>query len=74
MKSIIGHVVSDKMTNTVVIETTSLVAHPLYSKRLRRTRKIHAHNLVGAKTGDRVRLVEIKPISKTKNWLVEAVL
>jgi len=74
MKSIIGQVVSDKMQGTVVVETTSLVAHPLYHKRLRRSRKFHAHNLIGAKTGDRVRLIEVKPVSKTKNWQVEEIL
>jgi small subunit ribosomal protein S17 len=74
MKSVIGKVISDKMTNTVVVEVKRLVAHPKYSKRLRRSSKFHAHNEIGAKTGDTVKIVEIKPMSKTKNWKVEAVI
>ncbi len=74
MKSVIGTVISDKMKNTVVVKIDRLVAHPTYSKRMRRSSKFHAHNGIGAKTGDTVKLVEIKPMSKTKNWKVEAVI
>ena len=74
MKTVIGKVISDKMNQTVVVEMTILVPHIKYSKLMSRTRKFHAHNSVGAKTGDIVRIVEIKPMSKTKNWKVEAVI
>lgn len=74
MKSVIGQVISDKMKNTVVVEMTIKVAHPKYSKLMSRTRTFHAHNAIGAKVGDTVRLVEIRPMSKTKNWNVEAVI
>lgn len=70
MKIISGKVVSDKMNKTVVIETTRFVSHPLYRKRIRKTAKYHAHNEMGAKTGDLVKIVETKPMSKTKNWKV----
>ena len=74
MRSIIGTVVSDKMKNTVVVEMTWFAAHPLYHKQMRHTQKFHAHNDKGAKTGDQVRIVEIKPMSKTKTWKVEEIL
>ncbi len=74
MKTVIGKVISDKMKDTVVVSMTILVPHPKYSKMISKTRKFHAHNGVGAKVGDSVRIVEIKPMSKTKNWKVEAVI
>jgi len=74
MKHLIGKVVSDKMKETVVVEYLWFVKHPMYSKQMRRTRKFHAHNTVGAKTGDMVRIVSIQPMSKTKHWKVEAVV
>ncbi|MEK9200674.1 MAG: 30S ribosomal protein S17 [Patescibacteria group bacterium] len=70
MKIITGKVVSDKMQNTVVVETTRFASHPLYRKRIRKTAKFHAHNEMGAKTGDTVKIAEIRPMSKTKNWKV----
>lgn len=70
MKIISGKVVSDKMNKTVVVETTRSVSHPLYRKRIRKTAKYHAHNEMAAKTGDLVKIAEIKPMSKTKNWKV----
>lgn len=74
MKILTGKVVSDKMKDTVVVEISWSVAHPMYLKRMHRSKKVHAHNVIGAKTGDNVKLVEIRPMSKTKNWKVEAVI
>ncbi len=68
MKTIKGIVVSDKMTNTVVVEVERFMAHPLYHKRLRRTKKYHVHDELGAKIGNTVELVQTRPISKTKFW------
>jgi small subunit ribosomal protein S17 len=62
----IGKVVSAKMKNTVVVEIERMVAHPIYKKRLKRTSRFQAHDEVGAKTGDKVRIEPTKPISKTK--------
>ena len=71
-----GIVVSDKMDKTIVVmeETTKL--HSLYKKRMKRTNKFKAHDENNiAKTGDRVRIMETKPLSKDKRWrLVEVIV
>ena len=70
-----GHVVSDKMDKTVVVGIDQLTKHPLYGKYLNRRVKYVAHdenNECGA--GDRVRIVECRPISKSKRWIVKEVL
>ena len=66
-----GLVVSDKMTKTVVVEVEDRVQHPLYGKTMRRTNRLKAHDEAGtAGVGDRVRLMETRPVSKTKRWRV----
>ncbi|MEO7754904.1 MAG: 30S ribosomal protein S17 [Terracoccus sp.] len=70
-----GYVVSDKMDKTVVVEVEDRVKHPLYSKVIRRTTKVKAHdeaNEVGV--GDRVLIMETRPLSATKHWRVVEVL
>lgn len=74
MNEIIGTVVSTKMNKTVVVKIDRLVAHPKYGKRMRKTNKFHAHNELDVKSGDTVKLVEIRPLSKTKNWKVVEVI
>jgi len=74
MRTLTGKVTSDKMTQTAVVEVTRFITHPMYKKRIRRTRKFHAHDELGAKVGDIVKMVEIRPISKTKNWKVTEVI
>jgi small subunit ribosomal protein S17 len=70
-----GTVVSDKMTQTVVVAVHSAIRHPLYKKTIRRVRKYMAHDEEEkAKIGDRVRIVEAAPISKQKRWRVAEVL
>ncbi len=68
-----GVVVSDKMDKTVVVQIEQRKAHPLYGKMLRRTSKLQAHDEENqARIGDRVRVVETRPLSKSKRWrLVE---
>jgi len=66
MKVFRGTVISDKMARTVVVTVTRFMAHPLYHKRMRKTSKFHADNLMKAKTGDVVEITEIKPMSRTK--------
>ena len=66
----VGRVVSDKMTNTVTVQLERQLAHPLYGKQVRLTKRVHAHDLQGAKIGDLVRIVETRPLSKTKRWRV----
>ena len=64
-----GLVVSDKMDKTVVVEVEDRVQHPLYGKTMRRTSKLKAHDETNAcGVGDRVRIMETRPISKDKNW------
>lgn len=74
-KERIGKVVSDKMQLTVVVEQVRQVAHPLYKKYFKKTTKFVAHNDNNdAKTGDTVRIMETRPLSKTKRWRVVEVL
>jgi small subunit ribosomal protein S17 len=70
-----GLVVSDKMAATVVVAVTERVRHPRYGKIVQRTRKLYAQDDgVDAKVGDRVRLMETRPVSKMKRWRVTDVL
>ena len=70
-----GYVVSDKMDKTVVVEVEDRVKHPRYSKVIRRTTKVKAHDENGtAGVGDRVLLAETRPLSATKRWRLIEVL
>jgi small subunit ribosomal protein S17 len=70
-----GYVVSDKMTKTVTVEVEDRVQHPLYGKTIRRTRKVTAHDEAStAGVGDRVLLMETRPMSATKRWRVVEIL
>ena len=69
-----GLVVSDKMDKTVVVEVEDRVQHPLYGKTIRRTSKLKAHDEAGAGVGDRVLLMETRPLSKTKRWRVVEIM
>jgi small subunit ribosomal protein S17 len=70
-KSRVGTVVSDKMDKTVVVAVERRYAHPLYGKLVTRTKKYHAHDEENAyKTGDFVRILETRPLSKLKRWRV----
>jgi small subunit ribosomal protein S17 len=70
-----GVVVSDRMNKTVVIEMNRLVRHPLYKKVIRRTSRCKAHDADDqCGVGDRVRIMETRPLSKTKRWRVVSVL
>ncbi|HHX25130.1 MAG TPA: 30S ribosomal protein S17 [Firmicutes bacterium] len=71
----IGRVVSDSMDNTVVVAVERIVAHPLYGRRMKRTQRFMAHNEDNqARVGDRVRLMETRPLSKRKRWRVVEIL
>ena len=65
-----GVVVSDKMQKTVTVTLTRRFAHALYGKQVVRTKHVHAHDEQGAKAGDTVRIMETRPLSKTKRWRV----
>ncbi|MDV2474727.1 30S ribosomal protein S17 [Rhodococcus zopfii] len=71
----IGYVVSDKMEKTIVVELEDRVKHPLYGKIIRRTTKVKAHDENGlAGVGDRVQLMETRPLSASKRWRLVEVL
>jgi small subunit ribosomal protein S17 len=68
---LVGTVVSDKTDKTVTVLVERKVKHPLYGKIIRRSKKYHAHDEDNTyHTGERVRIEETKPISKTKSWTV----
>jgi small subunit ribosomal protein S17 len=70
-----GVVVSDAMDKTIVVKVESVRAHQRYKKVIRRTAKFHAHDAENkAHVGDVVRIVETRPLSKTKNWRLAEIL
>ena len=74
-KSRIGIVVSDKMDKTIVVEVTRKVKHPLYKKYITRTKKFKAHDEQNAcGIGDKVEIVETRPISKDKCWRLAQII
>ena len=71
----IGYVVSDKMQKTIVVELEDRVRHPLYGKIIRTTKKVKAHDENStAGIGDRVSLMETRPLSATKRWRLVEIL
>lgn len=66
----VGSVVSDKMQKTVVVRVDRLVRHTKYRRYVRRTSKFMAHDELGATIGDKVRIVETRPMSARKRWRV----
>jgi len=74
-KTRIGNVISDKMDKTITVAVERKVKHPIYGKFVKKTTKFHAHDEAGtAGIGDTVRIMETRPLSKTKRWrLVEII-
>ena len=70
----IGVVASDKMTKTVVVRVDRLVKHPIYRKYIRKRKKFMAHDELGSKIGDKVRIVETRPLSARKRWRVVEII
>jgi small subunit ribosomal protein S17 len=74
-KEFVGIVKSDKMDKTIVVSIETKTLHPLYKKYVTRIKKVKAHDEKNdAKTGDRVRVVECRPLSKEKCWRLESIL
>lgn len=70
-KSYIGKVVSNKMDKTVTVSVTRLYQHPLYKKTVKKITKLKAHDKNNyCQVGERVRILESRPLSKTKRWIV----
>jgi small subunit ribosomal protein S17 len=73
-RRLVGKVTSDKMQKTVVVQVDSRHRHPLYGKVVSQARRFMAHDELGATMGDTVRIVESRPISKRKRWVVEEIV
>lgn len=69
-----GIVTSNKMTKTVVVEVTRTFRHPLYHKVVHSSMRVKAHDELNCQMGDKVMIVESRPISKEKNWVVESII
>lgn len=70
----VGVVASDAMTKTVTVRVDRLVKHPIYRKYVRRRKKFMAHDELGAKVGDKVRIIETRPLSARKRWRVVEII
>jgi small subunit ribosomal protein S17 len=74
-KTRVGVVTSDKMDKTIVVSVETLIEHPLYKKRVKVTKKFKAHDEQNqCKTGDKVRIMETRPLSKDKRWRVVEII
>ena len=69
-----GVVTSNKMDKSVLVEITRTYRHPLYKKVVHSKKKVMAHDELGCEMGDQVKIVESRPISKRKHWVVEEIL
>jgi len=69
-----GIVVSNKMEKTVVVKIERRVQHPIYGKVVLRTKKFKAHDIIGCDEGDKVEIMETRPISRDKCWRVTQIL
>lgn len=74
-KVIIGNVVSNKMDKTIVVEVATLVSHPLYKKQMKKTTKFKVHDENNeCLIGDRVKIMETRPLSREKRWRLVEIL
>jgi len=74
-KRLMGRVMSNKMDKTVVVKVERLQRHPLYHKVLKKSKKFKAHDAYNScQVGDVVRIVESRPLSKEKRWIVEEIV
>lgn len=69
-----GKVVGNQMMKTAVVEISRTYQHPVYKKVVHDTMRVKAHDLLGCQLGDQVLIVESKPISKEKRWVVETIV
>ncbi len=73
-RRLVGVVKSDKMQQTVVVEIGRTFRHPLYKKVVHTSRRVKAHDVLGCKIGDEVQIVESRPLSADKRWVVEEII
>ena len=69
-----GVVTSNKMTKTVVVEISRKFRHPLYRKVVHSSKRVKAHDEIGCQIGDQVQIVESRPLSRDKRWVVESIV
>jgi len=69
-----GVVTSNKMTKTVVVEISRKFRHPLYRKVIHSSKRVKAHDEIGCQIGDQVEIVESRPLSRDKRWVVENIV
>ena len=73
-RRITGVVTSNKMTKTVVVEIGRTFRHPLYRKVVHLSKRVKAHDELGCQIGDKVQIVESRPLSRDKRWVVESII
>ena len=73
-RRLIGVVTSNKMMKTVVVEIKRTFRHPLYRKVVYETKRVKAHDELNCQVGDQVQIVESRPLSKEKTWVVETIM
>ena len=69
-----GVVTSNKMTKTVVVEISRKFRHPLFRKVVHSSQRVKAHDEIGCRIGDQVQIVESRPLSRDKHWVVESIV
>jgi small subunit ribosomal protein S17 len=75
IKELVGYVTSDKMDKTICVTIKNRVLHPVYGKVINKTKKVKAHDEKNeAKLGDKVKVVECRPMSKEKRWRLYSIL
>jgi small subunit ribosomal protein S17 len=73
-RRITGFVTSNAMQKTVVVEISRTYRHPLYNKVVNSSKRVMAHDELGCEVGDQVQIVESRPLSKNKHWVVEQII
>jgi small subunit ribosomal protein S17 len=73
-RRMVGVVTSNKMQKTVVVEVSRTYRHPLYMKVVHSSKRLMAHDELGCQIGDHVRIVESRPLSNRKHWVVEEII
>jgi small subunit ribosomal protein S17 len=73
-RRITGYVTSNAMEKTVVVEISRSFRHPLYKKVIHSRKRLMVHDELGCQVGDHVQIVESRPISKNKHWVVEQII
>lgn len=73
-RRMVGKVTSNKMTKTVVVEIVRKFRHPLYQKVVYASNRVKAHDEIGCQIGDQVQIVESRPLSRDKRWVVETII